>query len=249
MFVSSAGEPPVERESLESLLEQGLSIARIAKRFGMDPSTVSYWMAKYGLKSIFRDKHRAKGGIPRERLVELVNRGMTIAEIAAAVGLSKGTVQHWMRRYGLRTVSAASRRSAEVTQAARAAGKLAITMRCPRHGSTDFILEGRGYYRCKRCRADSVVRRRKRLKQILVEEAGGCCAVCGYNRSVRALQFHHLEPENKRLGLSGQGVTHSLATLRAEAKKCVLLCSNCHAEVEDGVTSLPLQFRRDTAGL
>ena len=27
--------------------------------------------------------------------------------------------------------------------------------------------------------------------------------------------------------------------LRAEVRKCILLCSNCHAEVESGVSSIP----------
>jgi hypothetical protein len=109
----------MEKESLELLLGQGLSVEKIAKRFGKDPSTVSYWMGKYGL------------------------------------------------------------------------------------------------------------------------EAGGCCAVCGYDRHLRALAFHHVDPADKRLQISWNGVTQSLATLRTEAQKCVLLCSNCHAEVEDGLIELP----------
>jgi hypothetical protein len=30
-------------------------------------------------------------------------------------------------------------------------------------------------------------------------------------------------------------------TMRAEARKCVLLCANCHAEVESGLIDLPLE--------
>ena len=41
----------MKRESLEELLERGESIEKIAKRFGKNPSTVSYWLAKYGLVS------------------------------------------------------------------------------------------------------------------------------------------------------------------------------------------------------
>jgi hypothetical protein len=41
---------------------------------------------------------------------------------------------------------------------------------------TDFWLEGRGYYRCKRCRMERVSRRRIAIKAILVTEAGGRCA-------------------------------------------------------------------------
>ena len=52
----------MDKESLELLLDQGLSIAGIAKRFGKDPSTISYWMKKHGLVSPFRERHAAKGG-------------------------------------------------------------------------------------------------------------------------------------------------------------------------------------------
>jgi transposase len=229
----------MDQESLELLLQQGLSIERVAKRFGKDPSTISYWMKKYGLVSPYREKHAAKGGIERERLEALVEAGMTIAEIAEEVGRSKATVRHWLRRYALRTKNGVGTRMRGVASAARDAGMLAATMTCPRHGDTEFVIEGRGYYRCKRCRADSVVRHRQKLKAILVEEAGGRCAICGYAGHVQALQFHHLDPSEKRLGLSGQGVTYSLARIRAEAKKCVLLCANCHVEVEIGAATVP----------
>lgn len=36
-------------------------------------------------------------------------------------------------------------------------------------------------------------------------------------------------------------MTRSIERAREEAAKCVLLCANCHAEVEAGVRSLPLQ--------
>jgi hypothetical protein len=76
------------------------------------------------------------------------------------------------------------------------------------------------------------------VKQILVDEAGGACTLCGYSRCVAALQFHHLDPGAKSFSVSMRGVTRSLETARLEAKKCVLLCSNCHAEVEAGFTDL-----------
>ena len=81
---------------------------------------------------------------------------------------------------------------------------------------TEFWLEGRGYYRCKRCRMERVVRRSRRVKAILVEEAGGRCALCGYDRCVGALQFHHVDPHSKSFHLSMQGVTRSLARARGD---------------------------------
>jgi hypothetical protein len=80
-----------------------------------------------------------------------------------------------------------------------------------------------------------VARRRRKVKTILVAEAGGACMLCGYDRHPGALQFHHRDPAQKRFSLSAQGVTRSLERAREEARKCALLCANCHAEVEAGL--------------
>jgi hypothetical protein len=80
---------------------------------------------------------------------------------------------------------------------------------------------------------------RRRVKQTLVAEAGGRCILCGYDRCVRALEFHHVDPATKRFGVALRGVARSLERARAEAAKCVLLCSNCHMEVEAGLASVP----------
>ena len=95
----------MDKDSLTALLAQGLSVEKIGKRFGKHPSTVSYWMDKYGLAAPNREKHASKGGIERERLEELVGAGNTVAAIADNLGLSMGTVRLWLRRYGLQTVA------------------------------------------------------------------------------------------------------------------------------------------------
>ena len=76
------------------------------------------------------------------------------------------------------------------------------------------------------------------MKEILVAEAGGRCALCGYDRYVGALQFHHLEPGRKRFSRADAGLTRSLAKAREEAGKCALVCANCHAELEAGRASM-----------
>jgi transposase len=229
----------MEKEALELLLGQGLSVEKIAERFGKAPQTIAYWMGKYGLEAVNREKHAAKGGIGQDRLSELVAAGMTIAEIAADVGLSKTTVRHWLRRYGLKTAHGRGRRPAGETRVASDGAPRIVTLECRHHGRAEFVLEGRGYYRCRQCRIERVAKRRRMMKVMLVAEAGGGCAVCGYDRHLRALAFHHLDPADKRLQISWNGVTQSLETLRIEAQKCVLLCANCHAEVEDGLIELP----------
>ncbi len=241
----------MDRASLEQLLGQGLSLAEIGRRFDLHEATVSYWVKKHGLEAAHRDKHAARGGIDREDLEALVEADMTIAQIADTVGRSKATVRHWLIRYGLKTHGGAGRRPSRQAKAAKQAGLATVTMRCVHHGETDFWLDGRGYYRCKQCRSEAVVRRRKKVKAILVGEAGGACCICGYDRNMRALHFHHVDPSQKRHEINAKGVAIALDKLRVEAQKCVLLCSNCHAEVEDGMVSIPAEAldRRTPSGV
>lgn len=63
--------------------------------------------------------------------------------------------------------------------------------------------------------------------------------MCGYDTTPAALHFHHLDPAQKSFGLAMAGNTRSLERMREEAKKCVLLCANCHVEVELGLADLP----------
>jgi hypothetical protein len=114
---------------------------------------------------------------------------------------------------------------------------------CRHHGWTEFAHysagPGRGRrWSCKRCVGEAVTRRKQKVKRLLVEEAGGCCALCGYNRCIINLVFHHVDPSQKRFALSSN-TTKSLATYRDELAKCVLLCANCHGEVEAGVVESP----------
>jgi hypothetical protein len=78
------------------------------------------------------------------------------------------------------------------------------------------------------------------VKALLVTEGGGCCQACGFDAYVGALQFHHCDPGSKRFEASRQGATRSLARLWEEARKCVLLCANCHAMVEAGLLPAPV---------
>ena len=40
----------MDESSLRGLLARGVSVEEIGRRFGRDPSTVTYWMRKYGLQ-------------------------------------------------------------------------------------------------------------------------------------------------------------------------------------------------------
>lgn len=100
---------------------------------------------------------------------------------------------------------------------------------CTTHGMTKHYVHKEGGFRCAECAKDAVNKRRRKVKAILVQENGGCCSKCGYDRCLDALVFHHPEDVTKDFGL-GNGLGKSLAKLRVEANKCLLLCANCHTE-------------------
>jgi hypothetical protein len=113
-----------------------------------------------------------------------------------------------------------------------------VTRVCRRHGPTVHHRYADGRLRCKRCVGEAVTRRHQRLKRMLVDEFGGGCAVCGYNRTPYNLHFHHVDPSTKSFSMH-MGVGKALATFREEAKKCVLVCANCHGEIEAGLIESP----------
>jgi transposase len=225
----------MDRDSLKLFLEQGLSLEQIGRRVGRHPSTVGYWVKKHELQPAHKDRHAARGTISRDQLAALIEEGATYAFMAEAFGVSVATIRYWLKKYRLETARGERIRRGK---AEREDGRAIVRLRCKHHGVTDFWLEGRGVYRCMRCRIDAVVKRRAFVRSTLVTEAGGCCVICGYSRCIAALQFHHVEPAQKTFTIR-DGSLRALDVLRAEARKCVLLCANCHAEVEAGVVSLP----------
>ncbi|MEK6276866.1 MAG: hypothetical protein AABM29_02490 [Actinomycetota bacterium] len=232
----------MEKGLLERFLAAGLSLDNMAARTGKSASTVSYWLRKHGLKPLGADKHTSRGGLTKHGLEDLIAEGLTIESIAHRVERSDATVRYWLKRYGLSTQPAALRAEA---REARRVGLKRIDRECSKHGLVPHVLEP-DRVRCVKCRAEAVARRRRKVKRILVAEAGGQCAICGYDRSPVALEFHHLDPATKSFNLSIRGITRSIDKLRAEARKCVLLCAICHAEVEAGIAKLPLELEVPT---
>ncbi|MCK9446458.1 HNH endonuclease [bacterium] len=85
----------------------------------------------------------------------------------------------------------------------------------------------------KKNNSKNVIEWRKRKKIELIEYKGGCCEVCGYNKTIRSLDFHHKDPKYKDFGISGK--SYSFERLKKEVDKCILVCSNCHGEIHEEI--------------
>lgn len=113
-----------------------------------------------------------------------------------------------------------------------------VIKECKKHGLTEYVLRNDGRYRCKKCSVEAVQRRREKIKLLAIEYKGGECEICGYKRCVSALEFHHLDPNEKEFGVGEKGYTRSIETIKKELDKCILVCSNCHREIHAGLIDL-----------
>lgn len=83
-------------------------------------------------------------------------------------------------------------------------------------------------------------RNRKKFTDDLKIQFGGKCTRCSYAKCLEALHFHHRDPKSKTSIRKPNGDKAGVIYLARcknqrlaikEAKKCDLICANCHAEI------------------
>ena len=92
--------------------------------------------------------------------------------------------------------------------------------------------------------SEAVKEWRRNIKQKLIVCMGSKCQICNYNKSQNALEFHHINPDEKDFSISSvRANPKNWNTIVRELKKCILLCSNCHKEVHEGITNIPTIYQ------
>lgn len=89
---------------------------------------------------------------------------------------------------------------------------------------------------CYECMPDGIQLTRGMFLAKIKESYGAKCIRCGYNKCIKALEFHHLNPAEKDFTISNDHFKLSEAV--QETKKCILLCSNCHKELHDNLWNI-----------
>jgi len=72
---------------------------------------------------------------------------------------------------------------------------------------------------------------RKKLKIIYIQMLGGKCQSCGYDKCIAALEFHHINQNEKE---SINDPKRKNFGQKIQEGKIQLLCSNCHKELHFG---------------
>jgi hypothetical protein len=80
----------------------------------------------------------------------------------------------------------------------------------------------------KTCLSCQTTKRRWKSRIKLLEMLGNKCVKCGFSGSPASLQFHHVNPGNKKYTLFSKNLLRK--DRYEEARKCVILCANCHLD-------------------
>lgn len=68
----------------------------------------------------------------------------------------------------------------------------------------------------------------RKIKEKAVQYKGNCCVQCGYQKHYAALQFHHINPNEKDISWTKLRL-RSWDKIQYELDKCILVCANCHS--------------------
>jgi predicted transcriptional regulator len=172
----------------------------------------------------------------KEKIIELRKKGLTINEIVKELGCVKSTVSYHINKVDLGRKIITDDLIFEINEYYLTHSKIetakhfgigvsTVTKYCKnkRVALTDD--------QKKKNRVIAVSNRRRKIKQMAVEYKGGRCEKCGYDKYIGALEFHHLNPNEKDFSISHKGHCKSCDKVKKELDKCVLVCSNCHKEI------------------
>jgi hypothetical protein len=79
---------------------------------------------------------------------------------------------------------------------------------------------------------------RQRIKQEFVNSFGNKCCVCKKSYPIVVYDFHHIDPNDKKFSIS-KGWVQNNGQLLEEIMKCVMVCSNCHRQINAGTKHVP----------
>ena len=102
---------------------------------------------------------------------------------------------------------------------------------------------------CKNSDHQSYKSQKKRgleRKISLVKKLGGKCSRCGYAINIAALAFHHNKGQ-KQFQLDVRSLSNRrVDKINSEVLKCILLCSNCHAEEHNPTLTISELLKADS---
>jgi len=175
----------------------------------------------------------------KEEIIKLINEGFTYDDITKKLGCSKSTISYHCNKLNLKS------KSKNIDVNSELVNKINELYKCGNSSYTISKILGiskstalkyiskenirtKKKTKTKKDKSEYIMRWKKNLKKSLVEYKGSKCEICGYDRCIEALEFHHSDPSKKDFSISTK--LFGIEKMKKEVDKCLLLCSNCHRE-------------------
>jgi DNA-binding CsgD family transcriptional regulator len=173
----------------------------------------------------------------KDEIIKLINEGLTYDDISKKLGCSKSTISYHCTK--LKIIS----KNKNIDVDDDLVNKINDLYK---NGNSSYmiskILGISKSTALKYVKKDNIIKKSKNkknkseyirdwkrnLKKSLVEYKGSKCEMCGYDRCIEALEFHHSDPNKKDFSISTK--LFGIEKMKKEVDKCLLLCSNCHRE-------------------
>lgn len=170
----------------------------------------------------------------KELLSKMVEGGMSQYEIANSLNRSQSNIRYWLKKFKLKTKNLSFK---EIGIKDYSDTKCCV--KCGENKTIDDFYKRRGNSGtsayCIECTKTQSKERHNQFKKELVNYKGGACQNCGYNKYYGALEFHHINPNEKDFSFGKVKICTLNDEIKNELDKCVLLCSNCHREIHAGL--------------
>lgn len=167
----------------------------------------------------------------RDLLESLVEQGMSTRELALYFNKGQTTIRYWLKKLDLKTKNKSFKQGYNYPKRVDKDNQYCCTCSIKLNPENSYDRKSRNTYAsyCKSCYSENTLNRRLTFKKKCVEYKGGSCMRCGYNKNLTALEFHHLNSQEKEFNPSKM-MNKIWDVIENELDKCVLLCSNCHRE-------------------
>lgn len=184
----------------------------------------------------------------KDDILKLREQGLTYNEIVNKLGCSKSTVSYYCRKNGVsrydnsfKNIDNLIFKMQNYYNEGHSIREVAKEFNVTVYSSKKNIvtrkkISFKNDNDRKQSKVKGVIYWRQRAKLKLIEYKGGKCIICGYNKCIKALEFHHINPLDKDFTISGKTV--SLDRMKKEVDKCILICSNCHCEIHDNMINI-----------
>lgn len=169
----------------------------------------------------------------KQKVIQLKQAGKTYQQISDELNISKGSISTICKDFGLgqkiieltpEKIKECQKLYDEIGNIKKVAKISGISYDRLRNVLQSTKITPKSSYEC-------VKEHRHKVKQELVEYKGGKCCICGYNKCLGALDFHHVNPNEKDFAISDSNIYKNMDKLKQEVDKCILVCSNCHREI------------------